>query len=139
MGKLWLTQEISEHPGIPGIKRFVNVQDAALQAQYEQVVLDAYITYLDQNNNDVTGRYKSKIENWILDNTTKTTVLNLQTGEPKANPDYVDEETTPNIDPYLKRPSFDYFFDMVKIDRVDMISLLSGHIRYDDALGEFNF
>lgn len=53
--------------------------------------------------------------------------------------DNVSVSTTPNSQVTLYADAFDYFFDIAKIYRVDMISLLSGHIRYDDELGEFNF
>ena len=140
MEKLWLKQEISVHPDFPNIRRFVNVRNAELKAEYCQVVIEAHITYTDSNNEDKPNTsFKSSIDNWILTNDTLTTVMDLETQQPVHNPDYVDAETTPDVNPYLQRPSFDYFFDLVTIDRVDMISLLEAHIAFDDALGEFNF
>lgn len=38
MIKLWLSQQISSDPDFPNIKRFVNVRNTNLQAQYEQII-----------------------------------------------------------------------------------------------------
>lgn len=136
--KLWLSQEISSDPDLPNIKRTIHVRSAALQADYEQIVIYAYITYKDKDGNDVTSKFRSDVGDWIINNNTFTSVLS-ESGEPVSNPDYVDAETTPDIYPYQRKPSYDYFHEMVTVHRADLIGLLEKYIAYDDSNGDFNF
>lgn len=136
---LWLKQEISKHPKFPNFKRFVNVRNVALQAQYKQIIIEAHLTYTDEDDGaDVTGLMKSEIGNWNINNYDTTTVRD-KISNPVPNPDYVSPEETPDIEPYQKKPSFDYFEIVIKTSGLDLIELLSMHVTLDDALGRFNF
>ena len=135
----WLTQEISRHPKFPNFKRFLHVRNVNLQAQYKQIIIDAHLTYIDEEDGkDMTGMMKSEINDWNINNSGTTTVRDKK-GDPVPNPDYVSPEETPDIEPFQKRPSFDYFEILIKTSGVDLIKLLSRHVVLDDALGRFNF
>ena len=137
MGKLWLTQQINSDPLFPNITRKINVRNARLEAQYEQICIDAYITYYDSNNNDITSKFTSEVGDWILNNS-KTTTVRDGDGNPIPNPEY-DEVTNPTVDQFLKLPSFDYFFNLITVERADLISLLSSYIYFNDNDGDFLF
>ena len=137
MTKLWLSQQISSDPDFPNIKRFVNIRNAYLQAQYEQIIIEAHVTYFDENDNNVSSKFKTEIGNWIINNNDTTTVRDMA-GNPVPNPEY-DEETNPVVEQFIKKPSFDYFFEIITTKDISLITLLSMHIDFDDELGRFNF
>ena len=137
MKNLWLTQQISSDPDFPSIKRFVNIRNAYLQAQYEQIIIEAHVTYFDENDNNVSSKFKTEIDNWIINNNEMTTVRD-HNGEPVANPMY-NEENPSDEERFLKVPSFDYFFGIITTKNISLITLLSMHITFDDELGRFNF
>lgn len=140
MSKLWLSKLISQDPDLPGIERKINVRNTNLQAQYDQIVIDAFISYKNEEGVDVTSKYRSELQDWgLINNKELTTVLNMQTGEPVVNPEYISPEETPDVYKYEQRPSFDYFYDLITIQRADMIMLLEMHIAFDDSKGRFNF
>ena len=137
MTKLWLSQQISSDPDFPNIKRFVNIRNAYLQAQYEQIIIEAHVTYFDENDNNVSSKFKTEIGNWIINNNDTTTVRDMA-GNPVPNPEY-DGETNPVVEQFIKKPSFDYFFEIITTKDISLITLLSMHIDFDDELGRFNF
>lgn len=132
----WLRQELLPEADLPGIKKFIIIEDTELRAKYSQITIDAYIQYLNEDNKDVTSKYKSRIDGWIINNYTSILVRD-QAGNPVANPEY-NPQTNPDVDQFLKKPRFDYFKSLIK-QGVDLITLLSSHIKIDDANGDFNF
>lgn len=132
----WLRQELLPEADLPGIKKFIIIEDTELRAKYSQITIDAYIQYLNEDNKDVTSKYKSRIDGWIINNDTSILVRD-QAGNPVANPEY-NPQTNPDVDQFLKKPRFDYFKSLIK-QGVDLITLLSSHIKIDDANGDFNF
>lgn len=135
-GKVWLSQPISNHPKFSNITRKVNVRNASLQAQYEQITIDAHITYFDENGEDVSRMFATEVPNWIINNQQRTTVRNMQ-GVPQPNPNY--DENDPNSEEYLRLPSFDYFYKVITQSGASLIQLLAMHIQLNDAERFFNF
>lgn len=132
-----LTQQLLPDPALPNINKKMVVDNANYQAQYGQIVLEAHIEYFNEQGENITSKFRSKIDNWII-NDTKTTTERDGQGNPLPNPDYINEESTPNVEKFLKKPSFSYFQSLIE-QGVDLLTLLSSHIRFDDANGDFNF
>lgn len=142
-----LEQEISNHPLFPNIKRKVAVYDVAIQGKYEQILLDAEIRYFDENqeNKDVTVAFNSKLNNWIVSNNEQTTVRDAK-GNMVANPQFreaptegEDDRSPKEMEPYLKMPSFDYFFGIIKNPKApSLINLLALHIIHNDEIKFFD-
>lgn len=135
-GKIWLEQPISNHPLFSNVKRKVVVRNTQLQAEYEQIVIEAHIRYFNENDEDITGNFVSEIPNWIINNSMRTTVRDMN-GMPQPNPNY--DENDPNSEEYLKAPSFDYFHGVILNSGVSLIQLLAMHIQLNDAEKFFNF
>lgn len=142
-----LEQEISRHPLFPNIKRKVVVYDVAIQGKYEQILLDAEIKYFDANqeDKDVSVAFNGKIEGWIVNNQDFTTVRDAK-GKPMPNPRFreapsesEDDRTPEEKEQYLKMPSFDYFFAIIKNPKApSLINLLSLHIAGNDQIKFFD-
>lgn len=145
--KTILTQPISNHPLFPNIKREVAVENIAIQGKFNQIVIDAHIRYFDANqeNKEVTSTFQSKITNWIISNNDFVTVRDAK-GQPIANPNYQeiptegeDTRTEEQKEPYLKAPSFDYFFGIITAKKApNLVDLLCTHIVLNDQVKFFD-
>lgn len=145
--KTILTQQISNHPLFPNIKREVEVSNIAIQASFSQIVIDADIRYYDENQEgkEVTSAFQSKIPNWIINNADTTTVRDAE-GQPITNPNFVeaptegeDTRTDEQKEPYMKAPSFDYFFGIITAKEApNLVELLRTHIVLNDQVKFFD-
>lgn len=140
-----IKKSISNHPLFPNITRSVVIENLAVQAKYGQIVIEGFVQYLNENGEDVTSNFKSRIDSWIVDNSECTTVRDNK-GNPVANPQYreapengEDNRSEVEKEPYLKKPSFDYFIEIIKNpDAPNLIKLLSMHIEYNDSIKFFD-
>nr|DAS36132.1 MAG TPA: hypothetical protein [Caudoviricetes sp.] len=142
-----LEQEISRHPLFPNIKRKVAVRNITIQGEFEQIVIDACLLYYDENQGDkeVTPAFNSKLNGWIVNNSSLTTVRNDK-GQPVVNPKYKeaptggeDTRTDEEREKFVRLPSFDYFFGIIKDPKSpSLISLLALHIRGNDQIKLFD-
>ena len=142
-----LKQKISNHPYFPSVEREIVVRNVAIQGEYEQIIIDACVHYFDttQERKDVTKAFNSKIDNWIVTNMETTTIRDAQ-GQPVANPKYKekpaegeDNRTEEEKEQYLKTPSFDYFFGIIKSPQApNLVTLLSMHIVENDKIKFFD-
>lgn len=140
-----LEQPISNHPSVKGVKRKVVVYGANIDGRFHQIVLDAEVHYFDENDNDITVAFVSKLKDWIINNQKYTTVRN-QRGEMEANPLYKeapvegeDNRTQEEKEQWLKMPSFDYFLQIIKSPSApNLIALLKSHIIFDDEEKSFD-
>lgn len=140
-----LEQEISNHPIVKDIKRKVVVYGTNIDGRFEQIVLDAEVHYFDENDNDVTAAFVSKLKDWIINNQKYTTVRNRR-GQMEKNPFYKeapaegeDNRTQEEKEQWLKMPSFDYFLQIIKSPSApNLIALLKSHIIFDDEEKSFD-
>ena len=142
-----LEQEISRHPLFPNIKRKVAVRNITIQGEFEQIVIDACLLYYDENQGgkEVTPAFNSKLNGWIVNNNSLTTVRNDK-GQPMPNPKYKeaptggeDTRTDEEKEKFVRLPSFDYFFGIIKDPKSpSLISLLALHIRGNDQIKLFD-
>lgn len=155
-----LEQEISHHPLFPNIKRKVAVYGANIDGRFGQIVLDAEVRYFDENQDgkEVSNAFVRKLEGWIVNNADFTTARDGK-GRPLPNPQYITREAAleklrsegaevpDDIDPrspeqreeYLKVPSFDYFFGIIKNPKSpSLINILQLHIVHNDAIKFFD-
>ena len=142
-----LVQEISRHPLFPNIKRKVAVRNITIQGEFEQIVIDACLLYYDENQGgkEVTPAFNSKLNGWIVNNSSLTTVRNDK-GQPVPNPKYreapasgEDTRTDEEKEKFVRLPSFDYFFGIIKDPKSpSLISLLALHIRGNDQIKLFD-
>lgn len=123
-----IRQKISNHPRFPNIEREVVITRIADNADVEQIPITGHLEYFDGEEN-VTGDFKSTIDNWIVGNHYEVEVRDEQ------NEVVIDEETQEPI----KMPAFDYFQAIILANKVPLVTLLSTYILNDDAKGEFNF
>ena len=142
-----LEQEISRHPLFPNIKRKVAVRNITIQGEFKQIVIDACLLYYDENQGgkEVTPAFNSKLNGWIVNNNSLTTVRNDK-GQPVQNPKYKeaptggeDTRTDEEKEKFVRLPSFDYFFGIIKDPKSpSLISLLALHIRGNDQIKLFD-
>ena len=142
-----LEQEISRHPLFPNIKRKVAVRNITIQGEFEQIVIDACLLYYDENQGgkEVTPAFNSKLNGWIVNNSSFTTVRSDK-GQPVVNPKYKeaptdgeDTRTDEEKEKFVRLPSFDYFFGIIKDPKSpSLISLLALHIRGNDQIKLFD-
>lgn len=142
-----LEQKISRHPLFPNIKRKVVVSNITIQGEFEQIVIDACLLYYDENQGDkeVTTAFNSKLNGWIVNNSSLTTVRNDK-GQPVLNPKYreapasgEDTRTDEEKEKFVRLPSFDYFFGIVKNPKSpSLINLLLLHIQENDGIKFFD-
>ncbi|MDO4763823.1 MAG: hypothetical protein Q4A00_05525 [Flavobacteriaceae bacterium] len=141
-----LEQFISNHPDFPNVKRKVVVYDVAIQGRHSQILLDAEVHYFDSNKDDVElHSFNKKIKGWIVNNNDQTTVRDSK-GKPVPNPQFreapsdgEDDRIPEEKEPYLKQPSFDYFFGIIKNPKApSLINLLALHIHQNDEIQFFD-
>ena len=142
-----LEQEISRHPLFPNIKRKVAVRNITIQGEFEQIVIDACLLYYDENQGgkEVTPAFNSKLNGWIVNNNSLTTVRNDK-GQPVLNPKYKEAPTggedtraDEEKEKFVRLPSFDYFFSIVKNPKSpSLINLLLLHIQENDGIKFFD-
>lgn len=142
-----LEQEISRHPLFPNIKRKVAVRNVTIQGEFEQIVIDAHLLYYDENQDskEVTPAFNSKLNGWIVNNNSFTTMRNDK-GQPVVNPKYKeaptgeeDTRTDEEREKFVRLPSFDYFFGIVKNPKSpSLINLLLLHIQENDGIKFFD-
>ena len=134
-----LEQEISDHPKFTNIKRKVVVTELNIQPKYDQIYIEAYKQIFDEEDVDVSKEFNTEIKNWFITNNDTTTVRNTD-GSPVFHPDYNPAlpESEENIK-YLKKPSFDYFFDLLTDENSPSpIKLLKSHIYFNDQAKFFD-
>lgn len=142
-----LEQAISNHPLFSNIKRTVVITGVHIDAQFQQIVLDAQIRYADanQDDKDVSTAFRTKLTDWIVNNNDFTTVRDAK-GQPQPNPKYrdapaegEDDRTEEEKEPHLKVPSFEYFFQIIKNPKSpSLISILAMHIKSNDQIKFFD-
>lgn len=145
--KTIVVQPISNHPLFPNIKREVIVENISIQGKFSQIVIDAEIKYYDTNQEgkDVTAAFQNKIKNWIVTNKDTSTVRD-EKGNPISNPQYMeaptegeDTRTDNQKEPYMKAPSFDYFFGIITAKKApNLVDLLRTHIVLNDRVKFFD-
>lgn len=137
--KTILKQSISNHPLFPNVKREIVIRNIAIQGEFGQIVIDACVHYQNENNEDVTSVFASKIPNWIIHNQQLTTIRD-ENGNPVINPNFDKEQKESEENPrYVKSPSFDYFFEIITNPKSpSLINLLSTHIAHNDAIKFFD-
>lgn len=64
------------------------------------------------NGEDVSKDFKPSAKPIEIDNNMTVYQRNLEDFSIKANPDYIDGETTPWLDPYLVAPGYDYILSV---------------------------
>lgn len=144
-----LEQEISSHPLFENIKRKVVVYGANIDGKFNQIVMDAEVRYFDSNNadKDVTAGFNSDLKGWIVNNQDFTTVRdekgfpvpNSTYQEPPETEEQEDLRTPNQQEKYLKVPSFDYFFGIIKDPTApSLIKLLQMHILQNDSIQFFD-
>lgn len=142
-----LEQQISNHPLFPNIKRIVVVYGTNVDGRFEQIMIDADVRYLDENQGgkDVSEAFKTRLENWIVNNSDTTTVIDKK-GNPVLNSEYIEAPTEgqdtrmpEQREKWKKAPSFDYFWNIIK-DRKSssLINILDVHIQRNDAIKFFD-
>lgn len=138
--QILLKQKISNHPKFPNVKREVVVYGPNIDGRFEQIVLDAEVRYYDENEQDITAMFKSKLD-WVVNNKDLTTVRDSK-GKPVPNPQFreapaegEDDRTPEEKEPYLKQPSFDYFAEIIK---AALSGLLALHIQQNDEIKFFD-
>lgn len=142
-----LRQTISDHPMFGNIKREVVVYGANIDGKFNQIVIDAEVRYYDENQDgkDVSAGFNGKLKDWIINNADFTTMRDHQ-GNILSNPDYqeppTDGEDTREEhekEKYLKAPSFDYFFAIIKNPKSpSLINILQMHIVENDKIKFFD-
>lgn len=140
-----LEQEISNHPIVKGVKRKVVVYGTNIDGRFEQIVIDAEVHYFDENDNDITAAFVSKLKDWVINNQKYTTVRN-QRGQMEKNPFYKEPPTEgednrmpEEKEQWLKMPSFNYFLQIIKSPNApNLIALLKSHIIFDDEEKSFD-
>lgn len=132
-----IKQQISDHPRVKGLKRFVVIRHYEFDTDFEMMKFKAHIEYYDEKGNRDTT-FKDEILGWNITNATKTTILNKD-GSRRKNPDY-----NPDIEgseEFLRMPSYNYFYLIVTDENpksaVPLVSLLRAYILQDDAVGVF--
>lgn len=134
-----LEQQISNHPKFPNIKRKVVVTELNIQPKYEQIYIEAYKQFFDEDGVDVSKEFNTEVKNWFITNNDTTTIRNAD-GSSVFHPDYNPAlpESEENIK-YLKKPSFDYFFNLLTDENSPSpIKLLKSHIYFNDQAKFFD-
>lgn len=136
-----LKKTISNHPIFPNIKREVVVYGANIDGRFSQIVLDAEVHYFDteKENLDITQTLNYKLKDWNITNKDFTTMRDNK-GLAQPNPDFdeAQPESSEN-EKFLKAPSFDYFFNIIKNPHApSLILLLEKHIEWNDETGFFD-
>ena len=134
-----LEQQISNHPKFPNIKRKVVVTELNIQPKYEQIYIEAYKQFFDEDGVDVSKEFNTEVKNWFITNNDTTTIRNAD-GSSVFHPDYNPAlpESEENIK-YLKKPSFDYFFNLFTDENSPSpIKLLKSHIYFNDQAKFFD-
>lgn len=132
-------QQISNHPLFPGITRKVVVTELNIQPKYEQIYIEAYKQFFNEEGVDVSKEFNTEIKDWIVTNKDTTTVRDAQ-GNPVFHPDYNPNlpESEDNVK-YQKAPSFDYFFAILTDENAPSpVKLLKSHIYFNDQIKFFD-
>lgn len=137
--KVIVEQQISNHPVFTNIVRKVIITELAIQPRYEQIYIEAYKKFIDENGVDVSKEFNTEIKNWMVTNNDFTTVRDAQ-GVPVPNPNYDPElPESDNNQQYLKERSFDYFFAMLTNENAPSpVKLLKSHIYFNDQIKFFD-
>ena len=128
-----LKQKISDHPKFDNIERTVVVRNYRFETDYEQMVLEAHIEHRFKDTGELAEEFKSNIKDWIVNNSTMTTVRNSD-GTKKENPDY-DPAIMEEDKKYVKMPSYNYFHLIVTNESdnsLPLVTLLRSHIIFND-------
>lgn len=141
---LLISKQISNHPNLSEVKRFVNVYGVNVRSDLQRLVIDYNITYFKEDK-DITNQFNPNPPSWIVTNSYKVKVLD-ENGEYIPNPDYVPEYEDDKIinsdDEYIREWAFDYFMQITFESEtpVSIKDLLETYITIDDlTVQRFNF
>ena len=139
MARILLSKSISnlKVTGFENVQRKINVNKIDMDGEYEQIYLGYSISY-SLDGRDVTNLFQKKSSyDWFINNKEKILVRD-ENFQPIPNPDYVDEEETPGVLPYLYAPAFNLVMDGFDALRAIPYAILEAYIDENDLDGKWD-
>lgn len=132
----FVRKQISNHPTLTEVKRYVEVYSFLADANSQYIQLFYKIIY-EKDGVDITKSFNPNVPMWVVDNSYRVQILD-ELGYPIHNPDFPENSD----EPYIMEYAFTYFrqltFDSQEPVRIK--DLLEAYITRDDVVNKrFDF
>jgi len=139
MARILLRKDISnlKVQGFENVERKLNINRIEIDGIFERIRLIYSISYILEGR-DVTNLFEKRSSyDWYIGNDEEILVRD-ENFQPVPNPDYVSEEETPDIKPFLYAPAFTLVMDGFDALGAIPYSILEAYIDENDGDGKWD-
>lgn len=129
--------KIHNHPLSPDVERWVQIVKHWNDWDFKTFDMYYKIRY-EKDGVDVSSQFNQEIKVWRTDNSRMMFERNLETFQPKSNPDYIAGENDEFETEFLMQPAYDYTLYLTMKTTIPNEVILEGYILEEAQDGIFD-